>query len=139
MVTLKTFTILLPVSKGGLLVEMNCSYQLRKEIMANVFFHSCSYVLPSCFLFFLLRFRKLKSSLASVVFGSYSQHFPFSPQLLSAGTCLFLRNLSKELLLLYSMPNRQNLVNNSFEAKMDLQHGRSDKVVSRSLHSTQIR
>ena len=36
------------------------------------------------------------------------------------------------------MPNYQNLGNSNFEANMDLQHGGSDKVVSRSPHSTQI-
>ena len=137
MVTLKTFTILLPVSKGGLLVEMNCSYQLRKEIMANVFFHSCSYVLPSCFLFFFVTLLgpQLFRSFCCLRFR-FSTFSLFTTVILRCSLPFSVKSIQRTLL--NSMSNHQNLVNNNFEANMDLQHGRSDKVVSRSPQSTQI-
>ena len=105
--------------------------------MANVFFHSCRNVLPSCFLFFFVTLP------GAQVFRSFCcLQFLFSTfSLFTTVTIRWSLPFSEKSIqrtLLNSMPNCQNLVNNIFEANMDLQHGRSDKVVSRSPHLTQI-
>ena len=137
---------------------MNCSYQLRKEIPGRWYNIACL-VLSNwshanhgkCFLPLLSKCSALLFPVFFVmlsgaqVFSSFCclwflfSTFSLFPTVTIRWSLPFSEK-SIQRTLLNSMLNCQNSsVNNNFEANMDLQHGRSDKVVSRSPHSTEIK